>query len=57
METILQKIERHLTDLTELESEAGVYKSDIIKEIKSRRQELEHDRLVLILKESNIASI
>ena len=37
--------------------QASVYKSDIIKEIKSRRQELEHDRLVLILKESNIASI
>jgi len=53
METRLQKIERHLTDLTELESEPSVYKNDVVKEIKSRRQELEHERLVLILKEKS----
>ena len=57
METKLQKIERQLTDLEELESEAGLYKNNVIKEIKSRRLELEHQRLELILKEKNIESI
>ena len=54
METTLQKIERQLNDLIELESEAGVYNSEwLVKEIKSRRQEVDHERLVLILKEKN----
>ena len=53
METKLQKIERQLADLEELESETGLYKNNVIKEIKSRQQELEHQRLVLILKEKN----
>ena len=57
METKLQKIERQLADLEELESETGFYKNNILKEIKSRRLELEHQRLELILKEKNIESI
>ena len=57
METKLQKIERQLADLEELESEIGLYKNNVIKEIKGRRLELEHQRLELILKEKNIESI
>ena len=57
METTLQKIERHLTDLRELESESSVYKSDVVNEIKSRRRELELERLELILKEKNLENI
>ena len=57
METILQKIERQLNDLRELESESSVYKSDVVNEIKSRRRELELERLELILKEKNLENI